>query len=205
MSATATATATATSMSTATSGLDSSGPTGPGTQTGPGPDSSAGMETTSDDSDSMGSATGTSTGEVLPDGQWAMTQITYSDGVTQEVLDLDDCVFCDATLNEVTVLVRFQQAEGWTVWTLDIPVGSTVGSQPITDDYSGAYAAINEQGPGLPPEFTGFYAPTTGSGTLTLTEADITPGGVVAGTVDVQLMLGGVSADLQAEFYAEIP
>ncbi len=198
---------TATSMSAMTSGVDSSGPSGPGSgsQTGPGPDSSGEAGTTSDDSDSMGSATGTSTGEVLPEGQWAMTQITYADGVMQEVLELDDCVFCDATLNDVTVLVRFQQAEGWTVWTLDIPVGSTVGSQPITDDYSGAYAAINEQGPGLPPEFTGFYAPTTGSGTLTLTEADIAPGGVVAGTVDVQLMLGGVSADLQAEFYAEIP
>ncbi len=182
---------------------DAPSSTGDGS-TGPGPTSTDGPGDSDVDSSADG-ASESSTGEPLPRGQWAITEITYASGATQQVLAVDDCVFCDATLNDVTLLVRFQQAEGWTVWTIDIPVGSGVGAQPITDDYSGAYVAINETGPELPPELTGFYDPTSGSGTLTLTEADLSPGGVVAGTISAQLSQGSATADLQAEFYAEIP
>ncbi|MEM6995813.1 MAG: hypothetical protein AAF721_35210 [Myxococcota bacterium] len=183
-----------------------------GTTAGPSVDSSDGPSPTSTDgSDTgppVGSGTsdgGSTTGVELPDGQWAMTELSYSDGVTTEMLSLSDCTFCDATLNAQTLLVRYQQAEGWTVWSIDIPIGSGVGAQPITDDYSGAYVAINEQSPDLPPDFTGFYAPTSATGTLTLTQADITPGGAVAGTLSTTLTLDGVTAVLDAEFYAEIP
>ncbi len=137
--------------------------------------------------------------------QWADTTITYSGPAGVEVIDVADCTFCDATLNGTTLLVRYQQAEGWTVWSVDIPVGAGTGSMPITNDYSGAYVVINEQGQDLPPGYAGFYAATTGSGTLTLTQADISPGGVVAGTISASLSLGDVGAQLETEFYAEIP
>lgn len=153
---------------------------------------------TSDDGD-------TSTGG-QPDGpQWSLTEITYAGPSGEIVLTYDNCTFCDATLNMSTLLVRFQQGDGWTVWSVDIPVGSTTGSQPITSDYSGAYVAINEASPDLPPNYAGYYDPTSASGTLTLTQADIAPGGVVAGTLEVELSQGGIGATLSAEFYAEIP
>ncbi|MBL4689056.1 MAG: hypothetical protein JKY37_30975 [Nannocystaceae bacterium] len=165
-------------------------------------DSTGEVETGADSGEAGESASSTGS---LPEGQWSVTELTYTDPSSTISVTLEDCTFCDATLNGTTLLVRYQQAEGWTVWSLDIPVASQLGEQPITDDYSGAYVVINEQSPELPDDFTGFYPATSGSGTLTLTQADIEPGGVVAGTLVANLELGNVSAELHAEFYAEIP
>ena len=168
-------------------------------------------DTTDGDDDDDDAQTGSSDGGDTttggqPDGpQWSLTEITYTGPSGETVLTYDSCTFCDATLNTSTLLVRFQQGEGWTVWSVDIPVGSSTGSQPITDDFSGAYVAINEASPNLPPDYAGYYDPTSASGTLTLIQADITPGGVVAGTLEVELSQGGIEATLSAEFYAEVP
>lgn len=209
--ATTTGSASEMSSSTVTSSGPSQGTTSSSsadltsTSDGSGSETTSGFATsTTAARDTSSGAEASSTGELLGP-QWADTTLTYTGPAGVQVIDVQDCTFCDATINGTTLLIRYQQAEGWTVWTLDIPVGAGAGSMPITDDYSGAYVAINEQGQDLPPGYAGFYAPTTGSGTLTLTDADISPGGVVAGTLSASLSLGEVDAQLETEFYAEIP
>lgn len=207
-SATGPATSTAGSETSATGASGTSATaasTTTGAATGSSGDPTGGSISGSDSSTGDATSGDSSSGGEPAGPQWAQTTITYTGPSGVEVIDVEDCTFCDATLNGTTLLVRYQQAEGWTVWTLDIPVGASAGTMPITDDYSGAYVAINEQGQDLPPGYAGFYAATTGSGTLTLTDADISAGGVVAGTISASLSLGGVNAQLETEFYAEIP
>ncbi|MBL8942884.1 MAG: hypothetical protein JNK45_07050 [Myxococcales bacterium] len=156
------------------------------------------------DSSGGGSDEASSTGAAPSGPQWAITEIAYAGAAAPQLVSFDDCSFCDATLDG-PLLVRFQQAEGWTVWSITIPSDSIVGSQPLTPDYTGAYAVINEHNPELDPAYHGFYDATMASGTLTLTEATIEHGGAVAGTLQGHFVLGEATADLSAEFYAEIP
>lgn len=141
--------------------------------TDPGTDDTA---TTSVDSSGGGSDEASSTSAGPSGAQWATTEIAYAGAAAPQLVSFDDCSFCDATLDG-PLLVRFQQAEGWTVWSITIPSDSIVGSQPLIPDYSGAYAVINEHNPELDPAYHGFYDATMASGTLTLTEATIEHGG----------------------------
>jgi hypothetical protein len=150
--------------------------------------------TTGDDS---GASTGADKGE-----QWAEVAITYTgDGMSDSVV-LDDCTFCDATIDSGVVLIRFQQAEGWTVWSVYMPASYTAGTHALTPDLTEAYVVINEVNPDLSASFHGFYPGSSNVGTLTLSEADMTPGGLVHGTISAQLSLGDVEAEFEAEFEA---
>lgn len=186
--------------------------TGSSPDTGTDPTSGPGSDAGSDDAgttaaDSIGDGAGddsSSTGAGPSGPQWAVTAIDYAGAAAPQMVSFDDCSFCDATLDG-PLLVRFQQADGWTVWSITIPTDSGLGSQPLTDDYSGAYAVINENNPDLDAAYHGFYDATMSSGTVTLTEANIAHGGAVAGTLQGHFVLGDATADLSAEFYAEIP
>ena len=57
----------------------------------------------------------------------------------------------------------------------------------------------------LPPEAQGMYFGDTNMGTVTFTEVDHSPGGLIAGSVEVIMMKGDTTATLEAEFSAELP
>lgn len=215
--------------STGTEGGTSSGPTDPTNPTGA-PTSSSGSDmdastgtsatpppTTGDetsgsgpgesmgrDSESEGdSSGGETTGGVLPRGQWAMTEITYTEGGTTETLTMQDRAFCDATLGGGLLLLRYQQAQGFTVWTVNIPMASGVGSHTLTQDFSGVYMNINE----VSDAWMTYFDPSMAFGTLELTDAQIQEGGVVSGTLTASLTSndGSTTAEFSSTFYAEIP
>ncbi|MCR9160907.1 MAG: hypothetical protein ACE37F_10770 [Nannocystaceae bacterium] len=188
----------------ATSGPSSTGQTNDGTT---GATTDATTAATGVDAESTGevgdaSSGGESTGAVLPRGQWAMTEITYTQGGASETLTMQDRAFCDATLDGGVLLLRYQQAQGFTVWSLYIPMASGVGSQALTQDFSGAYMNLNE----VSDTWMAYFDPSMAFGTLTLTDAEIQDGGVVAGTLTASLTSNdGTTAEFSSTFYAEIP
>jgi hypothetical protein len=119
-----------------------------------------------------------------------------------ESVVLDDCTFCDATIDSGVALIRFQQAEGWTVWSIYLPASLGPGTHTLTPDGTGAYVVISENNPDLPPAVHGFYPFSSNVGTVTLAEADLSRGGTVTGTIATQLSLGGITATFDAEFTA---
>lgn len=186
-----------------TSGLDSgssseatSGATSPGTSSGES-GQTQGSETGASEAESGGE-----TGPALPRGQWAITEITYSGGGNSETLSMQDRAFCDATLSADSLQLRYQQADGYTVWTVTIPTSATVGSLPLTQDFSGVFMNINEVG----DAWQTYFDPSMAFGSLELTEASLQSSGVVAGVLTATLTSGnGTTADFSSTFYAEIP
>ncbi|MGH1343460.1 MAG: hypothetical protein ACRBN8_18010 [Nannocystales bacterium] len=178
---------------------DTSGTTGEETGGGPPSDTSGGGD------DSTGGETGGSgeTGPALPRGQWAMTEITYTEGGDSETLSMQDRTFCDATLTPDGVLVRYQQAGGYTVWSVTIPTSAAAGEVALSQDFSGVYMNINEVG----AAWQSYFDPSMAFGTLDLTEADVHSSGVVAGVLSATLTSndGSTTADFSSTFYAEIP
>lgn len=183
------------------------------TSTSPATSTSTGLET------SGGADSGTSTGDVattdaetggsdesgpaLPRGQWAVTEITYSEGGNSETLTMQDRAFCDATLSPDALLLRYQQAEGYTVWTVTIPTSATLGSTPLSQDFSGVYMNINEVG----DTWQTYFDPSMAFGSLELTEANLQSAGVVSGVLTATLTSndGSTTAEFSSTFYAEIP
>ncbi len=157
-------------------------------------DAETGAETRGDES---------STGNLLPRGQWAVTEITYTEGGTSETLSIQDRTFCDATLDGGILVLRYQQQQGYTVWTVNIPQATGVGSHALTQDFSGAYMNINE----VSDEWQAYFDPSMAFGTLELTDAQLEAGGVVAGTLTASLTSqdGSTAAQFESTFYAEIP
>jgi hypothetical protein len=149
------------------------------------------------------SSGGETTGGALPRGQWAMTEITYTEGGSTETLTMQDRAFCDATLAGGVLLLRYQQAQGYTVWTINIPMASGVGSHTLTQDFSGVYMNINE----VSDTWMAYFDPSMAFGTLELTAAQIQDGGVVQGTLTASLTSndGTTTAEFSSTFYAEIP
>lgn len=192
--------------SSSSTGVDASTDSGDSPTPTPGDETSssgpAGSTGNDDDSDGDSSG-GETTGGVLPRGQWAMTEITYTEGGTTETLTLQDRAFCDATLGGGLLLLRYQQAQGFTVWTVNIPMASGVGSHTLTQDFSGVYMNINE----VSDDWMTYFDPSMAFGTLELTDAQIQPGGVVSGTLTASLTSsdGSTTAEFSSTFYAEIP
>lgn len=175
---------------------DTSAETSPGTSTG------AAGETQAGDTEAGESGSSEETGTALPRGQWAVTEITYSGGGSTETLSMQDRAYCDATLSADSLLLRYQQAGGFTVWTVTIPTSATVGSLPLTQDFSGVFMNINEVG----DAWQTYFDPSMAFGSLELTEASIQSSGVVAGVLTATLTSGnGTTADFSSTFYAEIP
>ncbi len=169
------------------------------------PTSTAGGETSSTtDAPDGDSSSGTeSTGPALPRGQWAITEITYTEGGMSETLTMQDRAFCDATLDGGVLLLRYQQQGGFTVWALYMPEATGVGSHPLTQDFSGVYMNINE----VSNAWQAYFDPSMAFGNLELTDADLQPGGTVAGTLTATLTSndGTTTAEFESTFYAEIP
>lgn len=162
-------------------------------------DPTAGESTTSGAESSGGDE---STGPGLPRGQWAMTEITYTEGGMSETLTMQDRAFCDATLEGGVLLLRYQQQGGFTVWALYMPDGIGVGSHALTQDFSGVYMNINE----VSNAWQAYFDPAMAFGTLELTDADLQPGGTVAGTLTATLTSndGSTTAAFESTFYAEL-
>jgi len=169
---------------------DPSGTTGPSGSTGSG------------DGESSGGGSDES-GDVLPRGQWAMTEVTYTEGGQSETLTMQDRTFCDATLAGGALQLRYQQQGGYTVWLLNVAEGAGVGEHTLTQDFTGVYMNINE----VSDAWQAYFDPSMAFGTLTLTDATIQSGGVVAGTLSATLTSvdGTTTADFESTFYAEIP
>jgi hypothetical protein len=186
-----------------TTTADTGGSTGSGDATTSGVSSSD--STSGDPTVSTGTSgnegTG-STGATELGDQWATVELSYTGPGVDASVSLDDCTFCDATIDSGVVLIRYQQAEGWTVWSIYLPTTQGTGTHPLTPDLSGAYVVISENNPDLPAAAHGFYAGNTNAGTVELTQADMTPGGTVAGTISATLSNAGITATIDAEFSA---
>ncbi len=184
----------ATNSSSAQTSASTNGESG-----GPSAEGSTGVAGTS------GSETGgdESTGPALPRGQWAVTEITYTEGGNSETLSMQDRAFCDATLTPDALQLRYQQAAGYTVWTLTIPNSATLGSTPLSQDFSGVFMNINE----VSDAWQTYFDPSMAFGSLELTEADLQASGVVAGVLTATLTSndGSTTAEFSSTFYAEIP
>jgi len=131
---------------------------------------------------------------------------TYSDGTE---VDLEGCYFCDATLDDGSgqTLLRFQMGTGYLLWTLTLPAGVALGPTTLLPGFDGPHVSVSESTPELPSALHGSYLAPGQSGTLTLTELDLRPGGAVAGTVDARITkLGNASVNvrLQAQFRAQL-
>jgi len=150
-----------------------------------------------------GDETSGSTGDALPRGQWAVTEITYTEGGTSETLTMQDRAFCDATLSGEGLLLRYQQADGYTVWTVTIPTATSAGSHALTQDFSGVYMNINE----VSDTWQAYFDPSMAFGTLVLSEANVSAGGLVSGTLTATLTSvdDSTTAAFESAFYAEIP
>ena len=186
------------------SGSTTDDPDGSAAATSDGSTTQPDAEDTSESGAAEESSTGgDSSGGVLPRGQWAMTEITYSEGGMTETLTMQDRAFCDATLAGGVLLLRYQQAQGFTVWTVNIPMASGLGSHTLTQDFSGVYMNINE----VSDDWMAYFDPSMAFGTLELTDAQIVDGGVVAGTLSASLTSndGSTTAEFSSTFYAEIP
>jgi hypothetical protein len=192
---------------TTTTDTAGSGETGTGEDAGDGDTTASTSSTTTGDGDGDGT-TQTSSGDGDGDGtagpNWSMTHIDYSGAVSQSV-DFDDCQFCDVNDVGTHTLLRFQQDGGWTIWALYVPGGATVGTHPLTQDYSGAYATLSANSSSLPSAAQGMYFGDTNVGTVTLTSADTSPGGIIAGSIDVTMTKGTVNAHLTATFQGTMP
>lgn len=176
---------------------------------GAAPDTTTGAQTGSPDTstssgadETQGTSGSDESGGALPRGQWAMTEITYTEGGASETLTMQDRAFCDATLDGGLLQLRYQQQGGYTVWLVNMPETTGVGEHALTQDFSGPYMNINE----VSDTWQAYFDPSTAFGTLTLTDADIQPGGVVAGTLTATLTSadGTTTADFESTFYAEL-
>lgn len=145
-----------------------------------------------------------SDGDIQDEPFWAETHINYTGSGVDSSATLDDCFFCDASDLGTHVMLRYQQGDGWTIWALYIPSDSSIGSQPITNDYSGAYLTLSANDASLPEAAQGFYPATSGSGVVNLTSSDFSSGGVIAGEITATLEKDGVTAHLTATFSAQM-
>ena len=135
----------------------------------------------------------------------ATTTIHYLGAGVDETVTFDDCYFCDASDVGSHTLLRYQQGQGYTIWALYIPDGATPGPHPLTADLSGFYATLSANDATLPDEARGFYFGDSNQGTVTLDPVDVSPGGSVAGSIDVRWTRGGVTAHATSSFVAQIP
>ncbi len=143
-------------------------------------------------------------GDIYDEPFWAETHIQYTGPGVDSSATLDDCFFCDASDLGTHVMLRYQQGDGWTIWALYIPSGSSTGSQPITNDYSGAYLTLSANDASLPENAQGFYPATSGSGSVNLTSCDLSSGGIISGEITATLEKEGVTAHLTASFGAHM-
>jgi len=141
----------------------------------------------------------------VPQPFWANTHIDYTGGGVNEIVDFNDCYFCDASDAVTHTLVRYQQDQGYTIWALYIPDGTTTGVHSLSTDYSGFYATLSANDAGLPTAARGFYAGNVNVGNVTLTQVDLTSGGAVEGTIDVRWTKDGVTAHMVSTFHADLP
>jgi hypothetical protein len=139
------------------------------------------------------------------DPLWAITTIHYTATSIDETVNLDNCYFCDANDLGTHTMLRYQQGGGWTIWALYVPDDAVLGTNYLTGDYNGNYVTLSENDTSLPDDVQGFYQYDTNDGTVTYTALDLSPGGVVDGTIDATLSQGGVTAHLEATFHAELP
>ncbi len=164
------------------------------------------MDTDTDtDTDPSGGAE-SSSGDSPGASQGASTQITYRRGATTESVRVDDCTFCDATLMAPDLLLlRYQQARGWTIWSLYVPLNATAGELPLTADFSGAYMNLSETSPAVSEPLQGYFDPTMVQGGVTLSVVELSPGGRIEGTLSAELVGEEVTATFTSEFFADIP
>ncbi len=134
-----------------------------------------------------------------------MTQIDYNGLGFDEQVSFNDCTFCDANDVGDHTLLRFQQDGGWTIWAIYVDKDASPGLNVLTPDYSGSYVTLSANNAELPPEAQGMYFGDTNMGTVTFTEVDHSPGGLIAGSVEVIMMKGDTMATLEAEFSAQLP
>ncbi|WP_428268310.1 hypothetical protein [Haliangium sp.] len=142
--------------------------------------------------------------------QWSITTLSYSDGASSAQRNYSNCYFCDATYlpSSSHSLIRFQQGGGYTVWSLYVHNGATVGSETLQpgSPATGSYFFLSESDSSLPARFQGSY--TQVSGTVNFTQANLADGGAVAGTATVVLQhqtRAESRVTLTANFYARFP
>ena len=136
---------------------------------------------------------------------WADTHIDYAGAGVDESVDLDGCYFCDASDSGDYTLLRYQQGDGYTIWALYIPDGTTVGTHALSLDYSGYYATLSANDTSLPDAAQGFYLGNSNVGSVTLTRLEVYSGGSIDGTIDVVWTKGEVTAHMVSTFHAELP
>lgn len=140
---------------------------------------------------------------------WSDTRIRYAD---QPEIRLTDAMFCDATLTTgrpSSLLLRYQQGGGYTVWSLTLPGDITVGEHALLRRAPphGPALYVAESNQEQSARLRGGWQQT--GGTLTITSVDMRYGGHVSGSIRADLAVPRSDPPLvgsfTATFHADLP